>query len=573
MRKNRQSRARSRAAPTNTALVINENATMPSNDAAKEQQHLQTRHELFSRCLTQWQFGDWERLIKVGLEDLCILPQRATLALMVGAAHQQRGNFESAKSFFQEARAWGGTKQQLAGMAVASLHSTFARAALIDGDSKKAIVHLEAALNFGGLGDVALLAPARLQVEINSLRSRIGHYSNREAVSTNSATAGQEFKVFPAVFSCDVEVDGERVLGCFNSDSRGKFENVGCFLRYKTEATTPIYFTTSAAGSLEHPKEVQFPLLANSEYVIEGAISNSGENNPVIWVLEYKNGKRIASRHMIPNFGSFFLRFTSHADADSFSLGIRLMGEGEINLHRTSFKVERSTIPIASVGASWVRELCEQEYKSQIFSRFNERAIEFSFLFAAIAKYYPKRVLDVGTGTTALPHLIRNSGPLVTAIDNIKDYWAEDIVNRHYHVINDDITQTKILDLFDLVTCISVLEHVQEFDKAVKSMSSLLARNGLLVLTFPYNEGRYVENVYKLKGSSYGQTAKYVTQSYSREQVDHWLSTFGLEILNQEYWECWTGDYWTVGQQIIPPVKVSRDKKHHLTCLLLRKKA
>ncbi|MCS3505843.1 bifunctional 2-polyprenyl-6-hydroxyphenol methylase/3-demethylubiquinol 3-O-methyltransferase UbiG [Achromobacter sp. JUb104] len=571
MRKNRQNRSPFHAGAKGPAVI--ERASLTSNDTAQAQEELLAGDAIFSRCLTQWQFGEWEKLVQVSLEDLRPLRTRAILALLVGAAHQQLANFESAKSLFLEARVWGCTMQQVARIAVASLQSTLARAAMLLGDSKKAAVYLEAALDVAGLGDTGLLLPVRLQVEASRLKARFRERSNSEAVSVTPVEAAGVVKTFPAVFSCDVEIDSEKFSGCFNSDSRGEFERAGAVLRYKTEAAIPIYFTTSAAGSLDHPMEAQFPLEGNREYVIDGFISNSGGHNPIIWIFEYKNGKRIASRHMIPNFGSFFLRFTSNAGADSFAVGIRLMGTGELNLHHTKFKVIRSTLPIANIGASWVREVCEQEYKSQVFSRFNERAVEFAFLFAVIAKYYPKRILDVGTGTTALPHLMRNSGPLVTAIDNIKDYWAEDIVNRHYHVVNDDITQAKTSDQFDLVTCISVLEHIEECDKAVESMSGLMARNGLLVMTFPYNENRYVDNVYKLPGSAYGQTAKYVTQAYCRADINRWLSRFGLEILEQDYWDYWTGDCWTVGQQIIPPVKVSQDKKHQLTCLLLRKKA
>ncbi len=573
MRKNRKNRSAAHRARQYSSLVKNARAFLNADAPPQDPAISQASDALFARCLTQWQFGDWESLVQLDLEGLHSVHARAILALLVGAAHQQRGSFDSAKSFFYQAQSWGATVQQCAGIAISSLHNTFARTALIDGDSKKAVLHLESALNAGGLGETKLVLPARLQAEISRLRSRYCELFGSEAVSPCSVESGESVKSFPAVFSCEIVIDDERFSGSFNSDSRGEFDVVGPLLRYKTEATSPIYFTTSESGSFEHPREVQFSLTGNTEYVIEGAIANSGGQNPIIWIFEYKSGKRISSRHMIPNLGSFFLRFTSSADADGFAIGIRLMGTGEINLRRTKFNVSKSALPIANIGASWVREVCEQEYKSQVFSRFNERAVEFSFLFGVISKYYPKRILDVGTGTTALPHLMRNGGSLVTAIDNIKDYWDDAIINRHYHVINDDITHTEMSDQFDLITCISVLEHVEEFDKAVKSMSGLLARNGLLVLTFPYNEERYVDNVYKLPGSSYGQTAKYVTQAYSRVEIDRWISKFGLELVEQEYWDYWEGEYWTVGQQIIPPVKVSKDKKHHLTCLLFRKKA
>lgn len=110
--------------------------------------------------------------------------------------------------------------------------------------------------------------------------------------------------------------------------------------------------------------------------------------------------------------------------------------------------------------------ICRQEFESQSFKRFNERPIEFSFVFRKLGEIYPRTILDVGTGTTALPHLMRNCGCLVTAIDNIRDYWSSGMLNRHYHVIDDNITKTRLSSTFNLITCISVLEHIQKPESA-----------------------------------------------------------------------------------------------------------
>ncbi|MFT4100349.1 MAG: class I SAM-dependent methyltransferase [Burkholderiaceae bacterium] len=215
--------------------------------------------------------------------------------------------------------------------------------------------------------------------------------------------------------------------------------------------------------------------------------------------------------------------------------------------------------------------MCRQEFESQRFVRFNERPVEFSFVFRKLGEIYPRDVLDVGTGTTALPHLLRNSGCLVTATDNVRDYWRSGMFNRHYHVVDDDITETRLSDTFDFITCISVLEHIQKPDDAIRNMFSLLRPNGHLVLTFPYSEGKYVKNVYELPGSSYGREAAYITQSYSRNELNRWVEDNRATVVDQEYWQFWTGDYWTLGEQLIPPNKVTFEDKHQLTCVLVKK--
>lgn len=145
------------------------------------------------------------------------------------------------------------------------------------------------------------------------------------------------------------------------------------------------------------------------------------------------------------------------------------------------------------------------------------------------------------------------------------------MLNRHYHVIDDDITATQLSGTLDLITCISVLEHIQKPNNAVRNMFSLLRPQGYLILTFPYNERRYVRNVYEEPGSSYGKGAPYITQSYSRSDVQRWIKENDATIIEQEYWQFWTGEHWTIGEQVIPPKCVGTDDKHQLTCILMRK--
>lgn len=217
---------------------------------------------------------------------------------------------------------------------------------------------------------------------------------------------------------------------------------------------------------------------------------------------------------------------------------------------------------------SW---LCKKEFSAQTFTRFNERPVELSFVFKKLGEIYPQKILDVGTGTTALPHLMRNCGFLVTAIDNVRDYWPFGMANRHYHVIDDDITKTCLKEKFDLITCISVLEHIQQFNEAVRNMFSLLNPKGHIIITCPYKEEDYHKNVYELPDSSYGKSYSFATQSFSRNELEHWITDNDGTIVDQEYWQFWEGKYWTVGKQIIPPKRVAVNDEHQLTCLLIRK--
>ncbi len=69
-----------------------------------------------------------------------------------------------------------------------------------------------------------------------------------------------------------------------------------------------------------------------------------------------------------------------------------------------------------------------------------------------------------------------------------------------------------------------------------------------------------------------GQVANFITQVYSRQEINNWLSDTSFEIIDQEYYKVFTGEMWTMGDRVTPCKKASSSELHHLTCLLLQKK-
>ncbi|MFZ5940801.1 MAG: class I SAM-dependent methyltransferase [Bacteroidota bacterium] len=226
---------------------------------------------------------------------------------------------------------------------------------------------------------------------------------------------------------------------------------------------------------------------------------------------------------------------------------------------------------LVDFGIKYVNFVTRNEFENQSYSTFNERPAEYAFVFSRLAKYSPVSILDVGTGKTALPHLMRNCGFLVTAIDNIVDYWPEGMINRHYHVINDDITNTSLQGSFDMITCISTLEHISDYDRAVANMTGLLKPGGRLVLTFPFNQNNYCENVYDLPGSTAPRNMPFTTRAFSAGQVEKWCTDNRLTMKDQEFWRYFTGDFWTVGERLGVPERTGADQPHQISCLVLEK--
>lgn len=209
----------------------------------------------------------------------------------------------------------------------------------------------------------------------------------------------------------------------------------------------------------------------------------------------------------------------------------------------------------------------KREYRKPYFSEFNERAVEYAFVFRCLWQNCPLSVLDVGPGSSALPHMMSNCGFAVTAVDEKKSYWKTKYVNRHYLVLKDDIINPELKSRFDAVTCVSVLEHIPKHAAAIDSMLNLLNPGGHLILTVPYSNKGYIDNVYSLEGAGYGQNAPYVCQVFSEKEIKLWTEPEICRIQAIEYYRIFEGELWTFGKRLKPPRKVELSENPQLVCI------
>src|SRR3712207_203620 len=104
-----------------------------------------------------------------------------------------------------------------------------------------------------------------------------------------------------------------------------------------------------------------------------------------------------------------------------------------------------------------------------------ERLIWYAFALRYITERSPQTLLDVGPGPSAWPHVVAMGGVRVTAVDDYSMYgrgpqwWRRTrYFNRHYYVLGDDISRSRLTELFDFVTCLSVLELVDDHRAVVR---------------------------------------------------------------------------------------------------------
>lgn len=196
----------------------------------------------------------------------------------------------------------------------------------------------------------------------------------------------------------------------------------------------------------------------------------------------------------------------------------------------------------------------------------NERPGEYAFIFNWLARLYPDSILDVGAGSTSLPHLMHLCGFDVTAID------LDPLANRHYYLEQADIVTDDLGRKFQTITCVSTLEHIPLHDQAVANMHRHLLSGGVLLLTVPFHETQYVPNIHDHAGTS-RPCSTGVTRVFSRREVDAWLAQCDWELVGEELYAHFSGPLFTLGEEFYPMRRVNRgEAKADLACLALRKR-
>lgn len=212
-----------------------------------------------------------------------------------------------------------------------------------------------------------------------------------------------------------------------------------------------------------------------------------------------------------------------------------------------------------------LREHLKQERDARLEP--NERPAEYAFVFNWLGKLYPDSILDVGAGSTSLPHLMHLCGFDVTAID------FDPLANRHYYLEKADITTDDLGRRFHAITCISTLEHVARHQEAMANMFRHLLPGGVLLLTVPFHETRYVANIHALAGTS-RPCGMGITQIFSWSEVDAWRADSGWELVDEELYAHFTGELFTLGKEFYPMRRLARGEgKADLACLALRRPA
>jgi len=158
-----------------------------ARDAMPTKAHVVPYDEnLLERARTQWQFGDWESLAMLERDTLQHHPDRAKLALLAAAGHQQQGNTGTARQLMRLAQEWGCSKRLVSQIMIAGVYNTLGRAAALFGHATRIEQHFAAAIATGAPGsDVRLLSKVRISQQLRQLGLPDGVAIAQSACSTS----------------------------------------------------------------------------------------------------------------------------------------------------------------------------------------------------------------------------------------------------------------------------------------------------------------------------------------------------------------------------------------------------
>jgi hypothetical protein len=123
-----------------------------------------------AQAKTQWFFGEWGALAKVGPKTLYEHAERDRLALLVGAAHAQLGSFDEAREHVHLALKWGCPPHFVAEVLIAGVHNSLGRAASVTGQQARAQKHFESAVMIEAFGSEGrLISDARRRNQLSQL--------------------------------------------------------------------------------------------------------------------------------------------------------------------------------------------------------------------------------------------------------------------------------------------------------------------------------------------------------------------------------------------------------------------
>ena len=195
--------------------IINPN----KEDSAGHYELVAYDESLLEKARIQWQFGDWQRLVKLERNLLENHPDRAKLALLIAAGHIQLNNNQQARQYLRLASEWGCDKKLISQLLVSGVYNSLGKLSAINGQGQRALQHFESAIVIGApTSEINLLTQARASKQLELIDLQLG--------SSPSKSISPIFQSVSALIENKLDVKKSKDIQqkqSSNSDNKPKF--------------------------------------------------------------------------------------------------------------------------------------------------------------------------------------------------------------------------------------------------------------------------------------------------------------------------------------------------------------
>jgi SAM-dependent methyltransferase len=171
------------------------------------------------------------------------------------------------------------------------------------------------------------------------------------------------------------------------------------------------------------------------------------------------------------------------------------------------------------------------EWQLTLFKKSIKKKAKWNKLEAILDISDRNRYLDIGSGTGAVDYYLRKKGGTWVSLepDESKAVETRRLVGNN--VIVGDGTALPFKECFDGILALDVIEHIEDDEKFIKEMTSVLKPKGDIYITTPYITGWQVLNKLKNWLGMTPDKYQHVRLGYSLKNLEEKLQRLRLEVI------------------------------------------